>query len=283
MTLRGWFVIGVAAAGLLRGQTPDLSYDAPAPLGIEEKVVKDYGFAKLVDVSFVSPRRGGRVPAYVVVPARKGAVAGIVWQHWGQGDRSSFLPEAFNLARRGAASIMINAPWLRAGFTPTQGAEADRDSWLNEVVELRRSADVLVQHYNVDPKRLAYVGHSYGATMGGLVAVSERRFKALVLMGGFSRYSDAILKQDNSDKGKRWAEVVSVIDADRYIGKAAPAALLLQFARYDRFVDEQQANRYAAAASEPKLVRWYEGGHEFNDAASTRDREGWLAKQLGLR
>ena len=99
--LRGLIVIGVAAAGLLRGQTPDLSYDSSASLGLEEKVVKDYGFAKLVDVSFVSPRGDGRVPAYVVVPARKGAVAGIVWQHWGQGDRSSFLPEAFNLAHRG--------------------------------------------------------------------------------------------------------------------------------------------------------------------------------------
>ncbi|HLJ46201.1 MAG TPA: prolyl oligopeptidase family serine peptidase [Bryobacteraceae bacterium] len=280
---RGLIVLAFAAAASLRGQIPDLNYDASAPLGIEEKVVKDYGFGKLIDLSFTSPRGGGRVPAYAVIPSRKGALPGIVWQHWGQGDRSSFLPEAFNLARRGAASIMINAPWLRPDNKPTEGAEADRDSWLNEVVELRRSADVLVQHFNVDPKRLAYVGHSYGATMGGLVAVSERRFKALVLMGGFSRYSKAVLKRDSSEKGKQWAGVVSVIDSDRYIGKAAPAALFLQFARYDRFVDEQQANRYAAAASEPKLVRWYEGGHEFNDAASTRDREEWLAKQLGLR
>jgi hypothetical protein len=74
----------------------------------------------------------------------------------------------------------------------------------------------------------------------------------------------------------------SAMDAERFIGQAAPAALFLQFARYDRFITEEQANRYAKAASTPKLVRWYECGHEFNDAQSTADRENWLARQLSL-
>jgi hypothetical protein len=69
------------------------------------------------------------------------------------------------------------------------------------------------------------------------------------------------------------AEIFSAIDAERFNVKAAPAALFLQFARYDR---------YAKAASMPKLVRWYECGHEFNDAQSAADREDWLAQQLSL-
>jgi hypothetical protein len=35
----------------------------------------------------------------------------------------------------------------------------------------------------VDPERIAYVGHSLGATWGGALAVSERRMKALVQDG----------------------------------------------------------------------------------------------------
>jgi pimeloyl-ACP methyl ester carboxylesterase len=131
--------------------------------------------------------------------------------------------------------------------------------------------------------RLAYVGHSYGATLGGVMAVGERRFRALVLMGGFASISDAILRPLQGAPGTAEdAKTMAPIDAERYIGRAAPAALLLQFARYDRFISEDQAKRYAAAASDPKEVRWYDCGHEFNDAESARDREDWLAKQLSL-
>ena len=138
-------------------------------------------------------------------------------------------------------------------------------------------------HYGAAPARLAYVGHSYGATLGGIIAVGERRFRALVLMGGFASIADSIVHPKTGPPGdKHLAEVYSAIDAERYIGRAAPAALLLQFARYDRFIMEEQANRYSAAASTPKLVRWYDCGHEFNDAQSAADREDWLAQQLSL-
>jgi len=261
---------------------PEISYDLKAPLKLEESAVKDYGFGKLFDISYDSPR-GGRVTAYAVVPPGAHR-AGIVWQHWGQGDRSSMLPEAFNLARRGAVSVLINAPWMRPGAAQPKTDEENLASWLQDVVDLRRAADILVDHYGVAATRLGYVGHSYGATMGGLVAAGERRFRALVLMGGFDSLSDAIRHPKSGAPGDAHAaQVMSVIDADRYIGHAAPSAVFLQFARYDRFITDEQANRYAAAASEPKLVKWYECGHEFNDAQSAADRENWLAEQLGLR
>jgi len=270
---------------LAYGQTPkppDLSYDSHAPLGFQQSLVKDYGYCRLFDVSYASPR-GGRVTAYAVVPAGSAHPAGIVWQHWGQGDRSSFLPEAFSLAHRGAASILINSPGNRPNATPPKTAEDSLAWWLQDVVDIRRAADALVQQYSVPETRLAYVGHSYGATLGGSVAASERRFRALVLMGGFASLGDSIRHPKSGPAGDEpTAQLFSVIDADRYIGHAAPAALLLQFARYDRYVTEEQANRYAAAASEPKTVRWYECGHEFNDGKSAADREDWLAKQLSL-
>src|SRR4051812_663900 len=91
---------------------PDVSYDPKQPLAFRQELLKEIGGVRLYDVSFASPR-GGRVPAYAVVPSGAAHPAGIVWQHWGQGDRSTMLPEAFAMARRGAASILVNWPTIR--------------------------------------------------------------------------------------------------------------------------------------------------------------------------
>lgn len=244
---------------------PDLSYDAKAPLAIEEKPVKDYEASRLMDLSFASPR-GGRVTAYALIPTRGKRPAGIVWQHWGQGDRSSFLPEALALAERGAASILINAPFRRAGAHPARAPGAELKEWLHAAVDIRRAADVLTTRYGVPATRLAYVGHSYGATLGGVIAAGEPRFRSLVLMGGLAGMPGPL----------------AAIDAERFIGQAAPGTVLLQFARFDRFVSEEQAQRTINAAGKAATVRWYECGHEFNDTQSIKERGEWLARRLDL-
>jgi predicted esterase len=273
----------LAFCALLAAQPPklpDISYDPKALLDLQQSLVKDFEFARLWDISYISPR-GGRVTAYAVIPSAVPHPAGIVWQHWGQGDRSSMLPEALAMARRGAASILINSPNNRPGTLQAKTPEESLGLWLQDAVDIRRAVDALIEHYGVPATRLAYVGHSYGATLGGVIAVGERRFRALVLMGGFGSIGDSILHPKSGPPGdKHFAEVFSAIDAERYIGQAAPAALFLQFAHYDRFITEEQANRYAKAAGKSARVRWYDCGHEFNDALSTLDREEWLAQKL---
>jgi dienelactone hydrolase len=274
-----------AATCIAQSKLPDIAYDRAVPLDLREIPVKDYGYARLIDISYASPR-SGRVPAYVVIPVRPPHPAGIVWQHWGQGDRSSFLPEALALAQRGAASILISAPWLRPNAKPAETPDAELAEWLQSAVDIRRAADVLLDRYSVSATRLAYVGHSYGATLGGVIAAGEKRFHALVLMGGFASLSDALVHPKSGrspdENTRKTAAALAAIDAEQFIGQAAPAALLLQFARYDRFITEQQAERYSKAASNPKDVRWYECGHEFNDQQSARDRAEFLDRQLGL-
>lgn len=273
-----WFTISLAPTMRAQPKVPDLSYDADAPLHLTQTEIKSFEHETLLDVSFDSPR-GGRVNAYVVMSNRLRIPAGIVWQNWGQGDRSSMLPEAIEMARRGAVSILINAPTNRPEPGPNDGLAM----WLQDVVDVRRAVDVLIRDYRVPVAHVGYVGHGYGATLGGLVAVAERRFRALVLMGGVASLSDAT-RNSNSPPVEfhRVDRELSLIDAVRYIDSAAPAALFFQFARFDRFIRPEQAQRYFNAASSPKLVRWYDCGHEFNDPASATDRENWLALQLEL-
>src|SRR2546425_10340524 len=49
---------------------------------------------------------------------------------------------------------------------------------------MRRVADLLLARKDVDQKRLAYVGHSYNASVGGFLSGIDKRFKAFVLMAG---------------------------------------------------------------------------------------------------
>ena len=67
----------------------------------------------MYDLTYASPK-GGRVTAYLVAPAGKGPFAGLVFGHWGPGNRTEFLPEATLYARAGAASLLVDYPWVRS-------------------------------------------------------------------------------------------------------------------------------------------------------------------------
>jgi hypothetical protein len=149
------------------------AYDAKQPLDLKVTSRWRRGAAVVEDLTFASPR-GGRVPAYLVSlssgpkePRGEGKYAGIVFGHWGGGNRTEFLPEAIMLAEAGVVSVLIDYPWERPApwHKPVPNVdtpEADRDVYVQAVVDLRRPFDLLLSRPDVDPGRLGYVGHSYG-------------------------------------------------------------------------------------------------------------------------
>jgi dienelactone hydrolase len=257
-------------------------YDSNAPLDLQEKSVEKRNGVELHDVSFASPQ-GGRVSAYLVVPPGKGPFAGIVFLHSGQWDRHEFLSDAFLLASAGAVSVLIDAPPMRP--KEFQKKQEDRlQGYVQLVVDCRRAVDLLLSRKDVDPKRIAYVGHSLGATWGGALAVSERRLKALVLMAGFSEFSASARKEIPAvvlEKAEPFLKAVAPLDADRLLPYAAPAAILFQFADFDQYISRDDAEKSIQAASDPKTVKWYLCGHEFSDVRALPDRGEFLHKVIG--
>jgi len=244
-------------------------YDATAPLDVQLAAPLVRDGAKILDLSYASPK-GGRVTAYLVVPDGKGPFAGVVFMHAEQGSRASFLAEALHLARAGVESILLEAPWREPGAdfsSPT----TIRDSWIRTVVGIRRAADVLLARPEIDGARLAFVGLGDGATWGGVVAGLDRRFKAYVLMAGQPRISSVYDVAVNEP-----------LDAVHFVGRSSPAPVFFQWARFDLYVSESQAHDYERAAGEPKVSKWYDSGHELNDPSAADDRDAWLTAQLGL-
>ncbi len=243
---------------------------APDPDGVR---VYDISYASLVS---------GRVTAYLVVPPGEGPFAGLVFMHGGPANRAQFLSEAVQLAKMGAVSILIDAPpsrpepWRRE---PDISDPTDyRAMQIETIIDLRRAVDLLVSRPDVDADRIGFIGHSYGAILGGVLAGVEHRIKAYVLMTAYPRFADAFPPQYRT---REYMQIMDPIDPIHYIGHAAPSALFFQYGFYDESIPPELALECIDEASEPKLIMWYHAGHMLNTDASY-DRAEWLTTQLGL-
>jgi pimeloyl-ACP methyl ester carboxylesterase len=270
---------------------PSLSATGPPPLDVREAATEMRGDVRVVDLSYASPR-GGRVPAWLVLPAGSERHPAALFVHPGQGDRSTFLDEAVELARRGVAGLLVGAPSTRAEYQDSPrffDGQAERAEWTQLIVDVRRGLDLLAARAEIDPQRLAYVGHSLGATAGGVLAGVEHRPRAWVLMAGLPSYSQrhefshprtlaALDRLVTPDEQRAYAEALEPIDAVHYL-RDARGAFLLQFARRDEFIAPRDAALYTRATPEPKTVLWYDTDHFFN-AQARRDRDAWLLRAL---
>ena len=155
-------------------------------------------------------------------------------------------------------------------------------------INLRRGADLLLARDDVDPKRLAYVGHSCDAVAGAFLSGIDKRFKAFVLMAG--GWPDDVFKKSpmweqyrqkiGAEKFDAFQAKYSWTDTGKYVSHAAPASVFLQFATDEPFVTSVEMDKeYFAIVSEPKRMKIYEAPHALN-AEATRDRIAFLAEQL---
>ena len=252
-------------------------YDRTEPLGHRETGQVIRGDITVRDISYNSPN-GGQVSAFLVIPPGDGPFAGIVFLHRGGSSRRQFLDEAIQYANLGAVSLLLDD-----NFSPT-GRPRDRDRLIQIVTDVRRGVDLLTSRSDVDPHRIAFVGHSYGANLGGVLAGVERRVTAYVFMSGNARMSqDLIGLFDMTDTVEaQYLDFMAQIDGIHFIGHAAPTALLFQNARHDALNPEREALDFQQTASEPKTVNWYNAYHDLN-AEADQDRPDWLQQHLDLK
>jgi hypothetical protein len=144
-------------------------YDQNAPLDIQEVLVEHRGDISVHDISYASPK-GGRVPAYLVVPPGKGPFAAVLWGHWYWPNseffnRKEFLDETVVLAQAGVVSLLTTGPGARPGHVQdrTPLNEQQISDLIQAIVDLRRGADLLLARKDVDPQRLAYEFELYEA------------------------------------------------------------------------------------------------------------------------
>jgi len=165
-------------------------YDRTQRFDTQRQELSKRPTATLWGDSFAGPN-GGRVNFVLVIPAPpvKPPYAGVIFQHGGGQSMTNYVSEALILAEAGVVSIIPDAPPRgdgRVSDSPVK-LSTERNSIVEIVVCERRVLDYLLQQPGVDPKRIAYVGHSYGAAAGGALAGIETRIATFILMGGIAK------------------------------------------------------------------------------------------------
>lgn len=294
-----WIAIPVFAAGVMAlyageesaNLAKQFDYENNTPPQVEKVSSKQRGDITVEEIIYIGADHG-RVPAYLVIPAGEGPFAAVLWGHWmlpgsPYMNKTEFLEEAIALAPSGVASLLIDSPMVRPGYK-SQGGRRDSTQ---DVIDLRRGLDLLGSRKDVDPKRVAYVGHSFHAGNGGILAGVEPRFAALVLMaGGLDTYQFLVSKSQealqakqkySADQLKQFLAANDSVNPKHYLqGKHPP--LLLQFGTRDAYMTKEDCEEYASVVTPPKEVKYYDAGHELN-AAARHDRITWLEQQLGLK
>jgi dienelactone hydrolase len=231
---------------------------------------------------------GYRRMAELIRPERETPCAAILYVHWYEpespdSNRSQFVSEAKEMAKRGAACLLIETMWSDPDFFLKRIQEDDPQNSIQQVVDIRRAMDFLLAQPHVDRDRFAFIGHDFGGMYGVLAGSLDRRPTHYVIMAATPRFPDWYLYAPKLEGEVRegFIRQMAGIDPISHVGNLSPAPILFQFATDDFHVPRDRAEEFFAAAGEPKELRWYQAGHGLNDEA-TRERMAWLTNALLL-
>jgi dienelactone hydrolase len=282
--LRGAGATTTAAASFVTSESPRLAfaYDRAAPLGfVDHGVLERRGSVVVHDVEYRSGKE--RIEGYLVQVAERGREPGVVIVHGAEGDRSELLPEAIELARRGAVVLTITAPStaypLPRPTTVAQLVDGTVLTTVRDVVAVRRAADVLAGRPTVDRRRIGYLGWSEGAKTGTFVGASDPRFRALALLSAGADPLAAFVAAAPAGDRKLVRRDLGSVDPIRYAALARPGTLLLEDGTRDAIVPRRALENVIHAVPHGTVVRWYPTGHAL-DAKAYDDAFTWLLARL---
>lgn len=241
----GWLCLSWCCA--LAAAPPDTSlfeYDRTLPFELEKEPLSPRRDAILAGASF-QPVKGRRADLILVEPASDSGFTGkhpaVVFQHGGGQSMSNYIAEAILLAKAGAVSLILEAPYRlteEERSTVRKGA-AQRQGSADIVICIRRAIDLLVSRPDVDAAKLAYVGHSYGGNAGAVLTAIDKRIKTFVLMGLTAKYTRHIAEsplrywQDyraalSKDELAETLALLRSVDPDQYLPESSLAPVFFQ-------------------------------------------------------
>jgi dienelactone hydrolase len=265
------------------------SYDARIPLGVARATSQTAAGVVTTPLSF-NGLAFGTVHGVLVAPAVSpagGTGPGILWVHWlgdaATSNHTEFLPEAQRLAAEGVTSLLVDALWSNPAWYEKRDPAGDEQALTAQVIALRRSLDVLLAQPAVDPARIAYVGHDFGAMYGALAVAADGRVHKAVFMTPSPTFWEWMLFGPVPKDIPAYVARMSVYDLPRQLAGAQLSASLWQFGKRDPYVSLATASQIKAwAPPAGRTIAAYDADHDLAAPKASADRLAWLEANLGL-
>jgi dienelactone hydrolase len=247
-----------------------VAYDRARPLDVTVRGTKrepTTGVA-VTDLTY-DGGSGEPVEAYLVAPVRSQTrtLAGVVFAHGSGRDRSRFLDEAKALARRGVLVLLPTVPMDMPGDPAADIAYVSRAA-----IAQRRALDVLAARPEVDRRRLGFVGHSWGAILGAILAGAEPRLAAVVL----ASFTKPVSRYFGHKQ-------LTILDQHRWLALPGNRQVLLQAGRHDNYHPRTDTDDLFAAIAGRKERRDYDLDHDLVlPPEPVDDRREFLTHALSL-
>jgi cephalosporin-C deacetylase-like acetyl esterase len=208
----------------------------------------------------------------------------IIFQHWGEGDKSEFLEEAKGFSKKGFVCVMPDGPWncpnTSISSFKRQGFEMYRQCAMNARVAI----DLADQVMDIDTNHIYFVGHSFGCNTGALLSAVDKRIDYFVFMAGLSAMTKNLRetqlpdfvewRTSDPEQFEQWIKRTRILDAELYLPyKTVPC--LIQVANQDEYISNAENDAFIAVTPDPKTVRKYDATHALNEQAR-KDRKDWI-------
>ena len=225
--------------------------------------------------SFTMSVVGKSVPAIVQLPSSEESLPAVLLLH-GFSSRKERMADSIGraLAARRVASLAIDLPLHGARDAGFEGMSfrdpvALIQNWRLAVREAHAGLALLAVRDGIDAGRIGIAGYSLGAYLATAVAADNAVARAIALAAG-----------GDLPAQMPFASLVrTIVDPCRDVRNLAGRPLLMINGRFDRTIRPEQARSLFEAASEPKELRWYDGGH-WPPQSAIDSVADWLAARL---
>jgi len=179
----------------------EIDYSAPAgaPFTAEEVTVKAKGFT--LAGTLLLPKTGKRpFPAVITITGSGQQTRDEALPIPGLENYKPFRQVAEQLAARGIAVLRVDD----RGVGKSTGRETLKAATSADFADdVRAQVEYLRSRVEIDPSRIALVGHSEGGVIAPMVAASDPRIAAIVLMAGTAKRGEEVLEYQLNEAVER--------------------------------------------------------------------------------
>ena len=242
--------------------------------------------------------RGAAVRALLVQPEIELDIRcpAVVYAHGGGQDMNAFREEAVRIAGSGAIVLLPDLPVARA-VPEIRAPEVQIAMYERTVAAIRGAYDWLTGRRDVDPARMGFVGVSFGAWMGIVMARQEARPVAFAFTApppAFTKFLAsteiphfrALRDTESREVFDRFVATTAAFDAlPQASSSRSNRGVLVQAGRRDPVGSVSDMTALARALGAEVGLQWYDADHGgmLTDPIVARDRIRFITEYLSPR